>query len=67
MTENNRPSYSEEICPGIELRRAFDDDEITGVTILYFTQKFKYHEKNLSCLPFNINLNDIYNQMTSSL
>jgi len=49
-----RPSYSEEILPDVYLRRGFDTDEITGVTIINIKHQLEIGLFSAAKLPLGI-------------
>jgi len=53
-----RPSYGDEIIEGIIIRKDFDTDEITGITIIDFMERLSKNDKELDNLPKEINLKD---------
>lgn len=53
------PSYSEEILPGIFLRRNFDTDEVTGLTILNLKAQLQDNNLLLSKMPIPLNTQEL--------
>lgn len=55
FTKTNKPSYGEDITPGITIFKDEETDEIIGIGILNFKHKIKELEHLELNLPFEIN------------
>ena len=54
----SRPSYCDELEEGIVIRKDFNTNEITGVTILDFIKRLDSNDTNLDNLPLPERLKD---------
>lgn len=54
-----RPSYCDEVLPGIFLRKDLCTDEVTGVTILYPREQLAKGMVNWTKIPLGIKERDI--------
>lgn len=55
---NPKPSYSDEILPGIFLRRDFETDEVTGLTILNLRSQLRQNAFLLNQLPIQMDVKE---------
>ena len=51
--EDRNNSYGDEISPGIIALFDMDTEELTGITILDFQEKYKSHQLNKLPIPIN--------------
>lgn len=58
-----RPSYSDEILPGVFLRRDLDTDEISGVTILKFCEQLSSKPSIFKDIPIDLSETNLESYM----
>lgn len=52
---NQKNSYGDDISDNVVIRRDWDSDQITGLTILQFKKMLKEKSTEISLIPFPIN------------
>lgn len=57
--DSPKPSYTEEDIPGIIIRRDFETDELTGITILDFCRRLNDNTLKQIDLPIKVDFSTI--------